>query len=226
MEKRSAVVLVAILGGCGSGGGGGSETCRSTTEACAVTADCCDSLICTNNVCTPPATCRAANAACAVTADCCNPLVCLANRCQIAPPADVCGDDICSGNETSTSCCSDCGCPGGTTCNGTTCINVGFSNMTWNMAHQCPNGETIELRFFDVTNFGVWPSDLTEVYVLPSAQTQGVTLACTTGAQICFGGRQPQHGLFWGIDTDASKPCTACCLTCATGTTNQALTCN
>jgi len=186
MGKRSVLVAAVILAGCGGGGGGGSgptcrdateacavtadccdtlictnnvcvggQTCRAATQACAVTADCCSSLICTNNVCSNPPTCRAANTACAVTADCCSPLVCLGNRCQVAPPSDVCGDAICSGVETTASCCRDCGCPAGTTCNGTTCVNVGLSNMTWSMTHACPTGEQIELRFFDVTNLGV-----------------------------------------------------------------------
>ena len=37
--------------------------------------------------------------------------------------------------------------------------------MTWSMTHACPTGEQIELRFFDVTNLGVWPADLTQVFV-------------------------------------------------------------
>src|SRR5262245_55480592 len=258
MGKRIVLMAVLIVGACGGGGGDkgpgptcrsateacavtgdccsslictnnvctAAPTCRAATQACAVTADCCSSLICTNNVCTAAPTCRAASTACATTADCCSPLVCLTNRCQTAPPADVCGDGICSGNETTTSCCRDCGCPSGSTCNGTTCVNVGLSNMTWSMQHVCANGEQIELRFFDVTNLGIWPSDLTQVYVLPSGVTQQVTLACTTGAQICFGGREVAHGLYWGVDTDFSQDCTDCCQICSTTTINQALTCN
>lgn len=68
----------AVIGG----GGGAAPICRAATDACAVTTDCCPSLICTNNICTAPPLCRPADGACAVTTDCCDPLVCLSNKCS------------------------------------------------------------------------------------------------------------------------------------------------
>jgi hypothetical protein len=98
--------------------------------------------------------------------------------------------------------------------------------MGWSTADLCSNGEDIEIRFFDTTNLVVWPADLTQVFVLRTGQTQGINLACTTGAQICFGADQPNHGLYWGLDIDASQSCTSCCATCANVTINQPLSCN
>lgn len=77
----TSLVFLAGCGGDGSGPGGSGSACRKATEACAVTADCCTALICTNNVCAAPPVCRAANETCSVTSDCCNPLVCVANKC-------------------------------------------------------------------------------------------------------------------------------------------------
>lgn len=53
--------IPSVLQGCGSSGGqpngtGGAPgpTCRAEAEACAVTVDCCDSLICVSNACVAP----------------------------------------------------------------------------------------------------------------------------------------------------------------------------
>lgn len=207
------------------GTGGAGAMCRGATQACANSADCCPSLICTSNMCLAPPSCRAAAATCAVTADCCNPLICLGNVCQAAP-TDTCGDGRCTGTESTATCCRDCGCPTGTTCNGTSCVNVGVSTMTWNVTNSCANGEAIELRFFDVTNLMVWPDNLSQVYTVGQGETRSHPLACTTGATICFGADQPQHALFWGLDIDATQPCDACCALCANTTVAQSLTCN
>jgi len=116
MVKRLCVVVgLVIAGGCGGSSGGGSENaaaggsgaaaetggssgsggssaaavCRATGDACAITTDCCASLICTANICGPPPVCRALTKACAATTDCCDPLVCIANMC--APVASGSG---------------------------------------------------------------------------------------------------------------------------------------
>jgi hypothetical protein len=228
MRRLLAIGYVAFLVGCGgSDGSGPNSSCRAAAQACAVTADCCASLICTNSICVAPPTCRGVNAACAVTADCCSSLACLSNKCQTPPPADVCGDTVCSGNETSTSCCRDCGCPGGSTCNGTSCVSVGLSSMTWTLSDACIDGENVQVRYFDATNLGFWPPDPTQVYLIPDGTTASKTLACTTGAKICFGANEPGHGLYWGLDIDASKSCTSCCFTCSDTTVNAGpLVCN
>jgi hypothetical protein len=214
-------------GSPGTGSGGSGPACRAASQACAVTSDCCANLICTGNVCTAPPQCRSTGQACAVTSDCCSSLACLSNKCQTPPPADVCGDGICSGSESPASCCRDCGCPGGSTCNGTSCVAVGLSSMTWQLTDSCFDGEDIEVRYFDATDLGFWPPDPTQVYVLQQGTTESRTLACTTGAKICFGAEQPLHGFYWGLDIDASRSCAACCFTCTTTTVNPGpLTCN
>jgi hypothetical protein len=50
----------------------------------------------------------------------------LADAAVDARPPDVCGDLRCTGNETSNSCCTDCGCPSGYSCSGGVCSRVPY----------------------------------------------------------------------------------------------------
>jgi hypothetical protein len=162
-------------------------------------------------------TCRIAGGACANAADCCSPLVCLGGVCQAAP-TDVCGDGRCTGSESTATCCGDCPCVAGTACNGTSCVPVETSLMTWDLTNLCFNGETTELRFFDGQNGMVWPDSTMGPFLLPPGATVSPTLECITRATVCYGARQPLHGFYWGVDSDGSQPCTGCCFTCATAT--------
>jgi hypothetical protein len=174
-----------------------------------------------------PPSCRTANETCEVTADCCNPLVCIQGSCQAQTVE--CGDNKCSGSENSNTCCEDCGCPIGAVCNnGITCTTVGISTLDWTIADECYNGEEIEFRFFDITDGSVWPN-LSQVYVLDGGTSSTYSLDCTTGDQICFGGGQPVHGLYWGLDSDGSRSCSSCCFSCSNasvfGIDGNSLTC-
>jgi hypothetical protein len=103
------LMLLAHAAGCGSP----STVCRSAGQACTVSGDCCNSLVCSSGtcqtgtvrglgqacitstdcssglecrggLCATPSTCRAAGGACAVAADCCGSLVCTGSTCSVA----------------------------------------------------------------------------------------------------------------------------------------------
>ena len=99
--------------------------------------------------------------------------------------------------------------------------------MEWSFTDQCQNGETVLLRFFDDVAGEIWPADLGKAFYIDPGQTLLYPLMCRAGDKICFGGDQPRHALYWGVDIDESVPCTACCRTCAAGdVTPTSLTCN
>jgi hypothetical protein len=103
---------------------------------------------------------------------------------------------------------------------------VGLTTIDWQFTDSCLDGEDIQVRYFDVTNGGFWPSDPGQVYVFHPGLSGHDYLSCTVGAKICYGANQPAHGLYWGVDIDNSEPCTDCCATCGAGNVSQTLTCN
>jgi hypothetical protein len=128
----------------------------------------------------------------------------------------ACGNGACEVNESQQTCCQDCGCPNGSLCQTAgTCQGVGTSTLRWTVENSCDNGEDVQIRFWDVTDRLVWPT-ATTVYVQKPNTTVTYPMNCTTGAKICFGARQPDHGLYWGIDIDWSEACDDCCFTCST----------
>jgi hypothetical protein len=90
--------------------------------------------------------------------------------------------------------------------------------MTWDLTNLCFDGETTELRFFDPQNGIMWPDSTLGPYLLPPGAIVSHTVECITRATICYGARQPAHGIYWGVDSDGSQPCVGCCFTCATAT--------
>ena len=72
-------LFTLAIAGCG-GGTGMPAACRAETQACAVAADCCNPLLCSNGSCSKHA-CAPAATACTATADCCNGLACTAGMC-------------------------------------------------------------------------------------------------------------------------------------------------
>jgi hypothetical protein len=73
------------------------------------------------------------------------------------------------------------------------------------------------VRYFDVTNKLVWPADPTQVFTLTPGAPMSAPLECTAGDKICFGADNLNDTLFWGMDINGSKTCTACCATCGNG---------
>jgi hypothetical protein len=82
--------------------------------------------------------------------------------------------------------------------------------LLWTVKDGCMNGENLQYTFFDEVTKGQYPS-----YSLAPGQQAMHALQCPPGDNICFGGRQPQHSLTWGVDIDNSKFCQNCCFTCA-----------
>jgi hypothetical protein len=207
-------------GGAAGGAGGSQSTCRMASQTCAVTADCCDPLICVSNHCVAAPQCQGASGTCTATSDCCNPLVCLQSSCQAAP---VCGDNTCAPSERAT-CCQDCGCSSGSTCSAAgTCVAT--SPMNWTFENACPAG-SIQVRLFDKESGAVWPTDQTQVYLVDYGNTNAVPITCVKGDTICYGGDVPGLAGYWGVDIDNSQACTDCCATCdGTDPQQVSLTC-
>jgi hypothetical protein len=143
-----------------------------------------------------------------------------------APPdlaEQRCGDGVCGGDEPSR-CCQDCGCANGQSCQADgTCATVP-AQMTWSINDRCYDGESIYARLFDIDELLYWPSG--GYFSLAPGSTYRATISCTPNDWICFGGYQPNHGWYWGLDIDASKSCTDCCFRCANTTLSYFLTCS
>jgi hypothetical protein len=126
MRNVSFVLLLIAVTGCGPIPG----QCRSEGEACTVSDDCCNPLLCSQGVCRaaePHVSCgdgvcdpgeSAAN--CCRDCGCGNGESCNANVCEAPHPR--CGDGTCDPGENAATCCSDCGCPGGESCRANACV--------------------------------------------------------------------------------------------------------
>jgi len=102
----------------------------------------------------------------------------------------------------------------------------GLSSLTYTVTDSCNDGRGLQIKFFDTTNNGVWPS-ANEVYLVPVGQTRTTTLSCRTGAQICYGARtDPASNIVWGLDLDRSRGCDNCCTTCQNGSRTLPLSCS
>lgn len=114
MEIRGFIVAVVLAcASCGAPSSSSpdlspSSSCRDSTEACAVTADCCGELICTANRCAvPPPMCRSLNETCgAASGACCDALSCTGGKCANPPMCRSSGQS-CS---RTTPCCAPLGC--------------------------------------------------------------------------------------------------------------------
>jgi len=214
----SLVLSALALSACGAMN---TPQCRMAGAACAETSDCCDRYICTGNTCQLPGgggrcgdgKCDSNESTATCCQDCgCGPgLSCQGGTCQ--PPAGGrCGDGRCDAGENSTNCCTDCGCQAGATCKNNICMSGGgtTSSMMWTIVNNCVDGEDIQYRYFDeVTGSG------SAAFVSKQGATFTQGLTCTTGNKVCFGGRQPNHGLTWGVDVDNTRTCSNCCFICA-----------
>jgi hypothetical protein len=142
----------------------------------------------------------------------------------------VCGDNVCdsSAGEDEFTCCTDCGCENGYTCDTNVCVYVGTSVLKWTVVDGCNDGQDIQIRFWDFINQLVWPDNV-NVYVQSYFTQVTYSLQCTTGNTICLGANEPVNQLYWGVDIDGSETCPDCCYTCAnasvTGINGGTLTC-
>jgi len=102
-----------------------------------------------------------------------------------------------------------------------------MSSMTWEVSDGCRDGRGLQVRFFDRTYGGLWPSS-SEVYLIPSGETRVRTLSCRTEANICYGARtDPDSSTSWGLDlVTGNGSCTSCCNSCRDTTVTRNLTCN
>ena len=91
-----------------------------------------------------------------------------------------------------------------------------IGEMVWSFLDACDDGSGIELRFFDLTNDLVWPSD-DEVYVLDRTEIFSFPLACRAGAKVCYGADDGLGIDWWGVGIDGDEDCEDCCYTCPAG---------
>jgi hypothetical protein len=101
-----------------------------------------------------------------------------------------------------------------------------MSSLTWVMADGCNDGKGLQIRFYDRTYGGLWPSR-SDVYVVPARETRERTLSCRTDANVCYGARtDPPGSNYWGVDLDGSKGCDSCCTACRDTSVSKTLTCD
>ena len=107
---RELLVRICIVAALATSGCGAKDTdksdCRAERGACAVTADCCDGLICDKHACTTPGA-------------------------SMMTPSPVCGNGSCEAGESGATCCSDCGCPSGKQCKANSCQSDGTGGNVW-----------------------------------------------------------------------------------------------
>lgn len=102
----------------------------------------------------------------------------------------------------------------------------GTSNMTWSLSDGCNDGRGMRIRLYDKTNNLLWPNQ-SQVYVIGPGGTFEETIACRTGARICYGAEtDPANTSYWGVGIDGTRGCDNCCFTCDTGRVARNLVCN
>lgn len=98
--------------------------------------------------------------------------------------------------------------------------------MTWTISDGCSDGRGLQVKFYDKTNGGVWPSGSTHYLASPGGSVVR-TLGCTRGARVCFGATtDPSTSTYWGVGLDGSRGCDSCCNTCDDVSVSRNLTCS
>ena len=101
-----------------------------------------------------------------------------------------------------------------------------MSSLTWVIEDGCDDGKGLQIRFYDRTYGGLWPSR-SEVYVVPARERRERTLSCRTDANVCYGARtDPPGSNYRGVDLDGSKGCDSCCTACRDTSVSKTLTCD
>ena len=155
-RTTALLIAIALSGGCSAA----HDECRSLSEACAQTSDCCTGLACTQGVCAAPSLCQGdtpIDCGAAVPGRCCPrqaPFCCAADRRCHASAAD-CGGAVCGSQgkpcATSATCCTGLTCqakvcaapPSGAVCGNGTC-EAGESTSTCCADCGCPAGTTCQ----------------------------------------------------------------------------------
>jgi hypothetical protein len=98
--------------------------------------------------------------------------------------------------------------------------------MTWTISDGCSDGRGLQVKFYDRTNGGVWPTSSTHYLASPGGSVVR-TLSCTRGARICFGATtDPSTTTYWGIGLEGNRGCDSCCNACADVSVSRNLTCS
>lgn len=207
----------------GTCGNGVCEASESQSNCCA-DCKCSGTATCTATGCRAPAGPVCGNNACELgesQSNCCSDCGCPAGyACDGQTCKSTCGNGTCDAGESQASCCQDCGCQDSYACQANRCVFTGMSTLSWTVTNNCLNGENISFRYFSETRNWVWPS-ANQVFISTPGSNNTNRLTCNTGEKVCFGGRQPNHGYYWGVDWDHSKSCANCCFTCATQPVNS-----
>jgi len=97
------------------------------------------------------------------------------------------------------------------------------STLTFNISDGCEDGETVYLRFFDVTDNLQWPANTSQAYVLNYDNSYTYNLSCNTGDKICYGASDQTW--YWGVGADDSESCPNCCWSCENSAESLELVC-
>ena len=89
-------------------------------------------------------------------------------------------------------------------------------SVTWKLTDGCPEGDIIEVRFFEYDE----NSDLKASWRRKKIKGNGTSsfkLRCySPGHRVCYGAAN-RPGYHWGVGMDGRESCTDCCASCGTG---------
>ncbi|MCG7929556.1 MAG: PPC domain-containing protein [Candidatus Thiodiazotropha lotti] len=93
------------------------------------------------------------------------------------------------------------------------------STMSYTIIDSCNDGYLIRYKLYDVDNDLVWPTATTHFSTQGLNRDNTHSLACRTGARICYGGSLTPDGsgLYWGVGLFGNQGCSTCCYTCTNG---------
>jgi hypothetical protein len=102
--------------------------------------------------------------------------------------------------------------------------NVGTSpnQVTFRIQSKHPN--KVQVTYYSQTRRGhAWPGG-SQAYSLNDYSVHNHTLNCTPGEKICYGAWVTGSGnKYWGVGPNNRYGCTACCVTCGSGTATYTL---
>lgn len=102
-------------------------------------------------------------------------------------------------------------------------LPAGAATQTWKFWNGTTTRSKIEIKLYSQNRDFVWPSRTT-VWPLTNQNPMTLTIQCSPGEKICYGGMAPGTTSTWGAGANGKANCTACCYICDGATITKNLT--
>jgi hypothetical protein len=92
-------------------------------------------------------------------------------------------------------------------------LGPNVSTVTFDITDSCNSAPTVDVKFFDKTTGGIYPSPTT-FYIQNQGDDHRYALQGNMDSQVCFGACiSTNANVYWGVGIDGTQGCQGCCST-------------